>query len=136
METSIPRLPSFPSRFTQTRDARALYGKLSTSGPSLVFDKYAFSFRENEGGAGFSVGILAEIKAKGMTVFARIDHAAGPVWRMDDDGRRISLIVTRSGRNAIGVEDDAGETQPPSVLGAVKSSGRGLAGNAQRPPSR
>jgi hypothetical protein len=86
--------------------------------------------------SGFSVGILAEIKAKGMTVFARIDHAAGPVWRMDDDGRRISLIVTRSGRNAIGVEDDVGETQPPSVLGAVKSSGRGLAGNAQRPPSR
>lgn len=27
-----------------------------------------------------------------------------PVWRMDDDGRRISLIITRAGRDAIGVE--------------------------------
>jgi hypothetical protein len=35
------------------------------------------------------------------------------VHKADDDGRRISLIIARSGRNAIGVEDDAGETQPP-----------------------
>ena len=47
--------------------------------------------------------LMREIRAKpGM-----------PVWRMDDDGRRISLIITRAGRDAIGVEDEAGETQPP-----------------------
>ena len=47
--------------------------------------------------------LMREIRAKpGM-----------PVWRMDDDGRRISLIITRAGRDVIGVEDDTGETQPP-----------------------
>ena len=47
--------------------------------------------------------LMREIRAKpGM-----------PVWRMDDDGRPISLTITRAGRNAIGIEDDAGETQPP-----------------------
>ncbi len=37
-----------------------------------------------------------------------------PVWRTDADGRRISLIITRPGRDAIGVEGDAGATQPPA----------------------
>ena len=56
--------------------------------------------------------LMREIRAKpGM-----------PVWRMDDDGRRISLIITRSGRNAIGVEDDAGETQPPVETRSAKPS--------------
>ncbi len=27
-----------------------------------------------------------------------------PVWRTDDAGRRISLVITRAGRDAIGVE--------------------------------
>ena len=38
-----------------------------------------------------------------------------PVWREDDDGRGISLMITRAGRDAIGVEDDvevAKETAP------------------------
>ena len=38
-----------------------------------------------------------------------------PVWREGDDGRGISLILTRAGRDAIGVEDDApAEAQRPS----------------------
>ena len=41
--------------------------------------------------------LMREIRAKpGM-----------PVWRTDDDGRRISLIITRAGREAIGVAEDA-----------------------------
>ncbi len=50
--------------------------------------------------------LMREIRAKlGM-----------PVWRIDDDGRRISLVITRVGRDAIGVRDEtgeAGETEPP-----------------------
>jgi Protein of unknown function (DUF3489) len=30
-----------------------------------------------------------------------------PVWRHDEDGRAISLIITRAGRDAIGVEEEA-----------------------------
>lgn len=41
--------------------------------------------------------LMREVKAKpGM-----------PVWREDADGRGISLIITRPGRDAIGIEDDA-----------------------------
>ncbi len=32
-----------------------------------------------------------------------------PIWREDEDGRRISLIIMRAGRDAIGIADDAGE---------------------------
>src|SRR5271166_1613270 len=38
-----------------------------------------------------------------------------PVWREDEQGRRISLIITRAGRDAIGVPDDGGEAEPPAV---------------------
>jgi Protein of unknown function (DUF3489) len=38
-----------------------------------------------------------------------------PVWRQDEDGRPISLIITRAGRDAIRVEEDArAEAQRPS----------------------
>jgi len=38
-----------------------------------------------------------------------------PVWRRGEDGRPISLIITRAGRDAIGVEEDApAEAQRPS----------------------
>jgi Protein of unknown function (DUF3489) len=38
-----------------------------------------------------------------------------PVWREGEDGRPISLIITRSGRDAIGVEEDRlAEAQRPS----------------------
>jgi hypothetical protein len=30
-----------------------------------------------------------------------------PVWREDDGGRPISLVITRAGREAIGVDEDA-----------------------------
>ena len=56
-----------------------------------------------------------------------------PVWRMDDDGRHISLIVTRSGRNAIGVEEDAGETQPPVKTRSAKPSS--ATAPAENPPT-
>ena len=36
-----------------------------------------------------------------------------PVWRIDEDGRCISLVITRAGRDAIGVTDETSETQPP-----------------------
>ncbi|MEI2733742.1 MAG: hypothetical protein V9G24_02325 [Rhodoblastus sp.] len=45
--------------------------------------------------------LMRELKAKpGM-----------PVWRADEDGRGISLMITRAGRDAIGVEDDAEESK-------------------------
>jgi hypothetical protein len=38
-----------------------------------------------------------------------------PVWREGEDGRPISLMITRAGRDAIGVEEDApAEAQRPS----------------------
>ena len=38
-----------------------------------------------------------------------------PVWRQGEDGRPVSLIITRAGRDAIGVEEDArAEAQRPS----------------------
>jgi hypothetical protein len=36
-----------------------------------------------------------------------------PVWREDDDGRSISLMITRAGRDAIGVDEDEKATQSP-----------------------
>jgi hypothetical protein len=56
-------------------------------------------------------GLMHEIRAKpGL-----------PVWRMDDDRRRISLIITRAGRDAIGVADDTGEPQLPVTRSAKPS---------------
>jgi hypothetical protein len=43
-----------------------------------------------------------------------------PVWRIDDDGRRVSLVITRAGRDAIGVADEPSETQPPVEASAAK----------------
>ena len=36
-----------------------------------------------------------------------------PVWREDDDGRSVSLMITRAGRDAIGVDEDKEATQAP-----------------------
>ena len=36
-----------------------------------------------------------------------------PVWRNDDDGRPISLMITRAGRDAIGVGEDERAKQAP-----------------------
>ena len=56
-----------------------------------------------------------------------------PVWRMDDDGRRVSLIITRAGRDAIGVEDDAGETQPQVETRSARPSS--ATATAANPPT-
>jgi hypothetical protein len=36
-----------------------------------------------------------------------------PVWRTDDDGRRMSLIITRARHDVIGVADDVGKARRP-----------------------
>lgn len=36
-----------------------------------------------------------------------------PIWREDEDKRHISLIMTRAGRDAIGVADDGSDAEPP-----------------------
>jgi Protein of unknown function (DUF3489) len=36
-----------------------------------------------------------------------------PVWRDDDDGRPISLMITRAGRDAIGVDEDEKAKEAP-----------------------
>lgn len=36
-----------------------------------------------------------------------------PVWRQDNDGRSISLMITRAGRQAIGVDEDRQAEQAP-----------------------
>jgi Protein of unknown function (DUF3489) len=36
-----------------------------------------------------------------------------PVWREDEDGRPISLMITRAGRDAIGVDEDEETKQAP-----------------------
>ncbi len=43
-----------------------------------------------------------------------------PVWRIDEDGRCISLVITRAGRDAIGVADEPSETPPPVEAGTAK----------------
>jgi Protein of unknown function (DUF3489) len=55
-------------------------------------------------GAGLVVRrLMREIRAKpGM-----------PIWRMDDEGRGISLIITRTGREAIRLAEVAAPTLPP-----------------------
>jgi hypothetical protein len=35
-----------------------------------------------------------------------------PIWREGEDGRRISLIITRAGRDGIGVAEDLSEAEP------------------------
>lgn len=53
-----------------------------------------------------------------------------PIWREDEDGRHISLIITRAGRDAIGVADDGGEAASPD---AAKSNNPKPA-HAEHPP--
>ncbi len=49
--------------------------------------------------------LMREIRAKPGT----------PVWREDGDGRRVSLVILRAGRDAIGVED-AKEAEPAPAV--------------------
>jgi Protein of unknown function (DUF3489) len=60
-----------------------------------------------------------------------------PVWREDADGRSMSLVITRAGRDAIGIES-AAETDLPisSKSSAAQRADRHLAGAAPRPGSK
>lgn len=43
-----------------------------------------------------------------------------PVWREDQQGRRMSLIITRAGRNAIAVEDEESGIEPAAAAECEK----------------
>lgn len=49
--------------------------------------------------------------------------AAMPVWREDGDGRSFSLVITRAGRDAIGVEDDGGAGSSASAVEEARIDG-------------
>ena len=56
-----------------------------------------------------------------------------PPWRADDDGRSVSLIITRAGRDAIGVDRAAKTHQPVSNKGSdAEADGRHPVGAAPR----
>lgn len=44
-----------------------------------------------------------------------------PVWRQDDQERNVSLVITKAGRAAIGVEDDVGQQSVPESVGDNKA---------------
>ena len=56
-----------------------------------------------------------------------------PVWREDEDNRSISLMITRAGRDAIGVDDEAVEKHSlarKKSAGSNMSSAKETAGSA------
>ena len=63
-----------------------------------------------------------------------------PVWREDDDGRSISLMITRAGRDAIGVDEDEQIKQAPrsdkktAPRSLSRSNGDGAKSSASTPP--
>ena len=63
-----------------------------------------------------------------------------PVWRDDDDGRSISLMITRAGRDAIGVDEDEEAKQAPrsdrktAPRSPSHHSGDGSKSSASTPP--
>jgi Protein of unknown function (DUF3489) len=71
--------------------------------------------------------LLREIKSKpGM-----------PLWRADEHGRSMSLVITRAGRDAIGInEPDKSYQQVSNKSGDAKRTRRYLAGVAPRPGSK
>src|SRR3954469_17037444 len=54
-----------------------------------------------------------------------------PVWREDEEGRGISLAITREGREAIGTEDSENDNSKDAMTAKEKRRGVGQ----QRPPS-
>jgi hypothetical protein len=60
-----------------------------------------------------------------------------PIWREDEDGRSTSLVITRAGRNAIGI-NEPDETYLPasSKSSAARRADRHLAGAAPRAGSK
>ena len=63
-----------------------------------------------------------------------------PVWRENDDGRPISLMITRAGRDAIGVDEGEKAKQAPRSDGKTAphspshSNGDGSTSSASTPP--
>ena len=64
-----------------------------------------------------------------------------PVWRQDDEGRSISLMITRAGRGAIGVDEDRQAkqgTHSERKIGSrstSRSKGDGSESSAPTPPT-
>jgi DNA-binding MarR family transcriptional regulator len=56
-----------------------------------------------------------------------------PVWRIEEDGRRICLIITRAGRDAIGVADEMRQAHQPTEAPSAKRSS--AAPKTGRPPN-
>src|SRR5271156_5603343 len=61
-----------------------------------------------------------------------------PVWRQDDDGRSISLMITRAGRDAIGVDmdEDAKQTRSdrePAARSPSRTEGNGSTSASSTP---
>ena len=63
--------------------------------------------------------VAASLVARKLAREVRSKHGM-PVWREDKDDRSISLIITRAGRDAIGVDDEVAEKSPPA---SKKNSG-------------
>ncbi len=58
-----------------------------------------------------------------------------PAWRADENGRNVSLIITRAGRDAIGVDSAAKTNQPVSNKnGTVTAEDRHPAAGRRRAP--
>lgn len=48
-----------------------------------------------------------------------------PVWREDEDGRGVSLMITRAGRKALGVEDDGTASKESDAAPKMQKRGGG-----------
>jgi len=62
-----------------------------------------------------------------------------PVWREDEDGRGISLMITRAGRDAIGIDDETEAAAAPAkqkkmaVAGKASAAKEPIASTASQP---
>src|ERR1035437_1527815 len=70
-------------------------------GAAIVPERMNRAARATVGSSLVGRKLMREVRAKpGM-----------PEWRKDEDGRSISLVIMRAGRDAIGVEDVSGEVR-------------------------
>jgi hypothetical protein len=102
----------------------------------IVLSKAA---QRDDGGAIFPVRMNRAAAAKvgsslvGRKLMREVRAKPGmPEWRKDEDGRSISLVIMRAGRDAIGVEDVSGEG-PAAVVADPKTS---KAQESQHQPNR
>ena len=56
--------------------------------------------------------VASSLVARKLAREVRSKHGM-PVWREDEGDRSISLMITRAGRDAIGVVDEVAEKSPP-----------------------